>query len=336
MKASRRFSLVLGQAAKTLTLGGLLAWTCSTYAANLTPAKVEITYAVTWNELVGSTTGLNNDSTSDTWVAILDIKDVPLLEYPDCPFSPCPVSIDVDEQDSQGFSFSVSSTSEIPSDNPAIRADNINSFDRFDFDSNLSPGIEFFRFYDTDAGVYYPPEGTGSVSWRFDRRVFSPTLAPGYVERSTEGFIAALKDTSLTYDVTEFFVNNTLQVAYTKTGTAKVTKVRVLSDVAPTAPLTCRYQVASDWGTGYVAFVYLKNETAEPVNGWQVAVNFQNAISVTNSWSAVLSGTTPTLTAGPLAWNQTIYPGQEINFGFQGSKIAGQTSAASVSGSSCR
>lgn len=337
MRASRRFSLALGQTAKALTFGGLLAWTCSSYAENLTPVKLEVTLAVTWNELVGSSTGLNNTSEADTWVAIVDIKDVALVAYPECPQAPCPVNIDVNEQDSQGFSFNVASTSEIPADNPVIRTDQSNSFDAFDFDSNLSsPGTEFFRFVDTEAGVYYPPEGSGSITWRLDRRVLSPTLPAGYVQRDTEGFIEALRDTSLTYSVTEFFANNTLQTAYTKTGTAKVTSVRVLSDVAPTAPLTCRYQVATDWGTGYVAFVYLKNETTEPVTGWQVNIDFQDPLNITNSWSAVLSGSAGALTAAPLAWNQTIYPGQEINFGFQGTKISGQTSAAAVSGDACR
>lgn len=337
MRAFRRFSVALCQTAKTLTLGGLLVGACASYAENLTPVKLEVTFAVTWNELVGSSADLNNTSESDTWVAIVDVKDVALVAYPECPQAPCPVNIDVNEQDSQGFSFNVASTSEIPSDNPVIRTDQSNSFDTFDFDSNLtSPGTEFFRFVDTEAGVYYPPEGTGSITWRLDRRVLSPTLPAGYVQRDTEGFIAALRDTSLTYSVTEFFANNTLQTAYTKTGTAKVTGVRVLSDVAPTAPLTCRYQVATDWGTGYVAFVYLKNETTEPLNGWEVDINFADPLTISSSWSAVLTGSAGVLTAQPLAWNQIIYPGQEINFGFQGTKVSGQTSAAAVTGSACR
>lgn len=337
MKASRRLSFVLARTVKTLTLGGLLSWTNTVFAENLAPIKLEVTLAVSWNELVGSSTGLNNTSETDTWVAVLDIKEVALVTYPDCPQAPCPANIDVNEQDSDGFSFTVASTSEIPADNPAVRTDQRNSFDTFDFDSNLgSPGTEFFRFVDTEVGVYYPPQGSGSITWRLDRRVQSPTLPAGYVQRDTEGFIAALRDNSLTYNVTEFFSNAILQTAYTKTGTAKVTGVRVLSDVAPTAPLTCRYQVATDWGTGYVAFVYLKNETAAPVNGWEVDINFQDPLSITSSWSAILSGVAGAITASPLSWNQTIYPGQEINFGFQGNKISGQTSAAAVSGTACR
>lgn len=337
MKASRRLSFLLPRTVKTLTFAGLLTWANFGYAENLAPIKLEVTLAVTWSELVGSSTGLNNTGEADTWVAIVDIKDVALVAYPECPQAPCPANIDVNEQDSDGFSFNVSSTSEIPADNPVVRTDQRNSFDTFDFDSNLSsPGTEFFRFVDTEVGVYYPPQGSGSITWRLDRRVLSPTQPAGYVQRDTQGFIEALRDPALTYSVTEFFANNTLQTAYTKTGTAKVTKVRVLSEVAPTAPLTCRYQVATDWGTGYVAFVYLKNETAEPVNGWEVDVNFQDPLTVTSSWSAALSGNAGALTALPLSWNQTIYPGQEINFGFQGNKISGQTSAATVSGTVCR
>jgi hypothetical protein len=335
MKASRRFSFA-GQTAKALTLGGFLAWASSGYAENMTPVKLEVTLAASWDELVGSSAGLNNTSESDTWVAIVDIKAVPFLIYPECPQAPCPARIDVNEQDANGFSFNISSTSEIPADHLAVRTDRRNSFDVFDFSSNVNAsGTDYLRFVDTEVGVFYPPEGTSSVSWRLDRRVVT-TLPAGYVQRDTEGFIAALRDPSLTYNITEFFANNMLQIAYTKTGTAKVTNVRVLSEVAPTAPLTCRYEVATDWGTGYVAFVYLKNETAEPVDGWEVDINFQDPLSITNSWSAVFDGSTGALTAAPLAWNQVINPGQEINFGFQGDKIPGQTSAASVAGSVCR
>jgi cellulase/cellobiase CelA1 len=337
MRATKSLSVVLDRVAKVLTLCGLVTYSIGGYAGNLTPAKVEVTLAVTWSETVGSTAGLNNSSDADTWVAVIDIRDATLVELPDCPEAPCPVNLDLREQDGNGLSIDVVSTSEIPADNPVIRADQRSSFDAFNFESNLfQSGTESFQFVDTTSGVFYPPQGSGSITWRMDRRVVSPSLPAGYIVRDTEGLIDALRDTSLTYTVTEFFINNTLQTAYTRTGTAQVTKVRVLSDATPSAALSCRYQVATDWGSGYVAFVYLKNETSEPVSGWQVAINFQNPISVTSSWSTVLSGSSPALVAGPVDWNQIIYPGQEINFGFQGDKVPGQSSAATVSGSQCR
>lgn len=337
MRAYKRLSLTLGQAARILAAGGLLTWAGSSYAENLTPVKLEVTLAVAWDELVGSNTGLNNNSETDTWVAIVDILEVPLLTYADCPQAPCPARIDVSEQDSRGFSFNTASTSEIPADHPAIRTDRSSSFDSFDFASNLGgSATESFTLVDTEAGVYYPPNGSGSITWRRDRRVQSPILPAGLVQRDTAGFIAALADSSLTYEVTEFFANNTLQVAYTKTGTAQVTSVRVFSEEPPAAPLSCRYEVATDWGAGYVAFVYLKNESAEPVNGWEVSINFQDPLSISSSWSGVFSGTAGTLTATPLSWNQVIYPGQEVSFGFQGEKVPGQSSAASIAGVACR
>ncbi len=337
MRTMKSLSIALSRVAKLLTLCGFVAYSYMGYAGSLTPAKVEVTLAVTWNELVGATTGLNNSSATDTWVALIDIRDATLVELPDCAQAPCPVNIDLREQDANGLSVEVVSTSEIPADNPVILANQRNSFDAFYFESNLfQSGSEYFQFVDTTSGVFFPPQGSGSITWRMDRRVLSPTLPAGYIERDTEGLVEALRDTSLTYAVTEFFINNALQTAYTKTGTAQITKVRLLSDAPSAAALSCRYQVATDWGSGYVAFVYLKNETSEPVNGWQVAINFQHPISVTNSWSSVLSGRSPALVAGPVQWNQIIYPGQEINFGFQGGKAPGQSSAATVSGAQCR
>ncbi|MCR6650368.1 MAG: cellulose binding domain-containing protein [Cellvibrionaceae bacterium] len=336
MKASKRF-FSLDVTARALTLGGLIAWTSVSQAYDLEPVKLEVTFAVTWAELVGTSEGLNNTSDSDTWVGVIDLRAANVVVFPGCEQLPCPARIDVSEVDNKGVNLRITSTSEIPADNLVIRAERRTSHDVFIFDSDRrNSGVEFFRFLDTEVGAYYPQDGTGSILWRLDRSFVSPSLPVGFVERDTAGFIAALRDPSVTYEVTEFFVNQVMQAAYTKTGTAKITQVRVLSEVAPSAALTCRYEVATDWGTGYVAFVHLKNETDEPVNGWQVAINFQDAISVTNSWSTLLSGASPAMSAVPVSWNQVIYPGQEINFGFQGIKISGQTSAASVTGSNCR
>lgn len=338
MKVSRTLGRALSHATRLLTLSGLLAWAASGASAqSLEPVKMEVTLDVTWNETIGSTTGLNNGSTSDTWVAKIDILAATLMAYPDCPGAPCPVVVDVSEADDQLIEINIDSTSQIPAEHPAIRATSTNTFAKFFFESNANgSGTESFYFLDTKSGIYYPTDGTGSISWRFDRRFTTPLLPAGTIERTTAGFVDTLRDNSLVYDVSERLINNTLQVAYNKTGTARITNVRVITEPTTTPPAICRYQMVSDWGTGFVGFVYIKNETQEPINGWQIGLKFQQPVSITNYWSTALTGGGGSLTAVPLTWNQMIYPGQEINFGLQGSKLAGQSSAATVGGGICR
>jgi endo-1,4-beta-xylanase len=64
------------------------------------------------------------------------------------------------------------------------------------------------------------------------------------------------------------------------------------------------------------------------MTGWKVTANLPSGTSVTNSWSAVRSGTTGTVTFTNESYNGTVGAGQSTSFGFQG---AGSPSGVTVS-----
>lgn len=81
--------------------------------------------------------------------------------------------------------------------------------------------------------------------------------------------------------------------------------------------LTCSTS-ADSWNNGYVVNVTVLNDGTAPVNGWQVALNFNQGPGVTGSWNATLSTSGNTVTASNVGWNGNIGVGQSVGFGFQG------------------
>lgn len=81
--------------------------------------------------------------------------------------------------------------------------------------------------------------------------------------------------------------------------------------------LTCTTS-ADTWNNGYVVNVTVLNDGTAPVNGWQVALNFNQSPGVTGSWNATVSTSGNTVTASNIGWNGNISAGQNVSFGFQG------------------
>ncbi len=107
----------------------------------------------------------------------------------------------------------------------------------------------------------------------------------------------------------------------------------VLAVASQSANAACTYTVDNQWGSGFVASITVKNDTAATVNGW--SVNWQYANNrITNGWNANFSGSNP-YTATNLSWNGSIAPGQSVSFGFQGNTNSGTVERPSVSGSLC-
>ncbi|OZY85517.1 pectate lyase [Cellvibrio mixtus] len=92
----------------------------------------------------------------------------------------------------------------------------------------------------------------------------------------------------------------------------------------------CTYTVTNNWGSGFTAEIKVTNNTNQTVNNWSVSWQEENA-SVTNAWSATLSGANP-YTATGLSWNATLAPNASASFGFQANGTAG---APKVNGSLC-
>lgn len=99
------------------------------------------------------------------------------------------------------------------------------------------------------------------------------------------------------------------------------------------ANAACTYNIDNQWGSGFVASITVKNDTAATVNNW--SVNWQYASNrITNGWNANFSGSNP-YTATNMSWNGSIAPGQSVSFGFQGNTNSGTVERPTVSGSLC-
>jgi hypothetical protein len=69
---------------------------------------------------------------------------------------------------------------------------------------------------------------------------------------------------------------------------------------------------------GFLTVVRLTNVCAEPVTGWQLAVELPAGQSLQSGWSAAFAQSGQVLTATNQAWNASIAPGQTVQFGFLG------------------
>ncbi len=100
------------------------------------------------------------------------------------------------------------------------------------------------------------------------------------------------------------------------------------------ASASCTYTIQSEWNSGFVANVTIKNDTGAAINGWNVSWQY-SANRMSNGWSANYSGSNPYV-ATNMPWNGSIGVGQSITFGFQGVKnnsLAAEKPA--VTGAAC-
>ena len=100
-----------------------------------------------------------------------------------------------------------------------------------------------------------------------------------------------------------------------------------------TAIAACTYTIDSEWNSGFVASITIKNDTTSAVNGWNV--NWQYASNrITGSWNTNLAGTNP-YAASNVSWNGSLAPGQSVSFGFQGNKNGATAERPQVNGALC-
>ncbi|HEY6530474.1 MAG TPA: cellulose binding domain-containing protein, partial [Cellvibrionaceae bacterium] len=304
----------------------------------LTPTTLKIKYEITWDDTFFSPNAaqFNLATTTETWDVTFKVGNETFIA--EGSGTPAPASLNTVEGAELASSFTILSSSEIPSTSDAARFDTLTSRDVFKFESNLlNSGTEFFSLTDALFGRYVPPTGSQLITWSKTRQISSPQLIAGTVAHSTAGVKTALSNKNYTYEVSDNFLNNALQTAYSKTGTARVVSITEATTTPTTpAPASCKYVVYSDWGTGFNAAVIVKNKTNQPITGWQLKLTLLGGGSISQIWGARILGNAPTYTASFLSWNETIWPDQEITFGFNGVKTAGQSAAANVSGGICQ
>lgn len=88
-------------------------------------------------------------------------------------------------------------------------------------------------------------------------------------------------------------------------------------DTAP-ASGNFKFQVTSDWGSGFTGQVTVTNSSQQPITNWQLEFDFPAAI--TSIWDAtIISHTGNHYVIGNAGWNSTIPAGGTASFGFNGS-----------------
>lgn len=106
-----------------------------------------------------------------------------------------------------------------------------------------------------------------------------------------------------------------------------------LAVLSHSAFAACTYSIDSEWPSGFVASITIKNDTSAPINGW--SVNWQySANRISGTWNANFSGSNP-YTATNVGWNGSIAPGQSASFGFQGEKNGGVAERPAINGTAC-
>ena len=95
----------------------------------------------------------------------------------------------------------------------------------------------------------------------------------------------------------------------------------------------CTYTIESEWNTGFVANITIKNDTGAPINNWSVNWGYSNN-RISGSWNANFSGSNP-YTASNVSWNGNIPVGQSVSFGFQGNKNSATAERPIVNGAAC-
>lgn len=84
------------------------------------------------------------------------------------------------------------------------------------------------------------------------------------------------------------------------------------------AGCTARYAVASRWNGGFQSEVTVTAGTSD-ITRWTVTLALPSGQSITQAWSAEVTGRSGTVTATNLAWNGSVRAGTSTTFGFIGS-----------------
>jgi len=93
--------------------------------------------------------------------------------------------------------------------------------------------------------------------------------------------------------------------------------------------LAATYHIDSDWGSGFVATVTVKNNGTAAVKTWTATWTYGGSQKVTNAWNATVTQSGTSVSATPVSWNASIPAGASVSFGFQGT-YSGTNAAPTV------
>jgi Cellulose binding domain len=104
----------------------------------------------------------------------------------------------------------------------------------------------------------------------------------------------------------------------------------------PVARCTARYTVGSQWQSGYLADLTVRNLTTDTLTGWVLTATFPGDPGVLSLWGAgswIRAGNGVTVTAPP--WNPSLPPGGSVSIGFVGSGAPQPPVSVTLDGASC-
>jgi chitodextrinase len=93
--------------------------------------------------------------------------------------------------------------------------------------------------------------------------------------------------------------------------------------------LAATYHIDSDWGSGFVATVTVKNNGSAAVRTWTATWTFGGSQKISNGWNATVTQSGAAVSATPVNWNASIPAGASVSFGFQGT-YSGSNTAPTV------
>lgn len=94
----------------------------------------------------------------------------------------------------------------------------------------------------------------------------------------------------------------------------------------------CSYVISSNWGSGFTGAIRITNKGTSTINNWNVNWTYAGSTRITGTWNATVSGSNPYSATGA-GWNNSIAPGQTVEFGFQGTHTSAEIPV--VTGSVC-
>jgi len=95
--------------------------------------------------------------------------------------------------------------------------------------------------------------------------------------------------------------------------------------------------VTNAWTGGFTAQVTIKNSGGTSLSSWALAFPLPSGQTITSSWNTSLSGTSGSITARNVSYNNSIPPGGTQSFGFQGTYSGNfaRPSSFSLNGTNC-
>jgi aryl-phospho-beta-D-glucosidase BglC (GH1 family) len=159
---------------------------------------------------------------------------------------------------------------------------------------------------------YATVDGTARAGGDYTAVAGALTFAPGVTSLTVS--VPILGDTLVEGDETFRVLLSNPTNASLATAQALGT---IVDDDRPPAGTPVTFAVRDDWGSGFVADVAIRNDTAAALDDW--VLEFDLAADITSIWNAeIVSRVGNRYVIRAASYNKKIAPGSSVSFGFQG------------------